>query len=75
MAALREASAIATAAGDRARQIAAVERLVAAQRDAGDHAGVLAALDTLSELAGHSAALAACPPDQLGTFLGETAPA
>jgi hypothetical protein len=36
---------------------------------------VLAALDTLSELAGHSAALAACPPDQLGTFLGETAPA
>ncbi|WP_214466508.1 ATP-binding protein [Microbacterium flavescens] len=75
VAALREASAIATAAGDRARQIAAVERLVAAQRDAGDHAGVLAALDTLSELAGHSAALAACPPDQLGTFLGETAPA
>ncbi|MBD8024808.1 ATP-binding protein [Microbacterium gallinarum] len=73
VAALREASAIATAAGDRARQIATVEGLVRAHRDAGDDGAVLAALDTLADLAGRSAAVAACPPGQLGAFLGESA--
>lgn len=72
---LREASAIATAAGDRARQVAAAEALVSAQRDAGDRGGLLAALDALAELAGRDAAIAACRPDEVALFLGEPTPA
>jgi predicted ATPase/DNA-binding CsgD family transcriptional regulator len=72
---LREASAIATAAGDRARQIAASQALVAAQRDAGDRGGLLAALDALAELAGRDVAIAACRPDEVSLFLGEPTPA
>lgn len=72
---LREAWAIAEAAGDRARQILSVEGLVAAQRTAGDRGGVLAALDALAELAGRDAALDACEPDELSVFAGERATA
>lgn len=72
---LREAIAIAVAAGDPGRQALSVERLVSAQRDAGDRGGVLAALDALAELAGRDAALAACRPDELDAFLGEPTPA
>lgn len=72
---LREASAIAMTAGDRARQIVAAEALVSAQRDAGDRGGLLAALDALAELAGKDAAVAACLPDEVAAFLGEPTPA
>lgn len=72
---LREASAIATAAGDRARQVSAAEALVLAQRDAGDRGGVLAALDALAELAGRDAAAAMCRDDERESFLGVGAPA
>ncbi|MFE7844335.1 ATP-binding protein [Microbacterium sp. NPDC057407] len=72
---LREAAAIAATAGDRARQILAAQALVAAQRDAGDRGGLLAALDALADVAGRDAALAACRPDEIALFLGEAASA
>lgn len=69
--ALREAATISATAGDRARQVVAVRALVTAQHDAGDHPATLAALDTLVDLAGHAAAMAACPPGLLPAFLLE----
>ncbi|MHC2999469.1 ATP-binding protein [Microbacterium sp. HJ5] len=72
---LREAAAIAAASGDRSRQVAAAEALVAAHGATGDRESLLGALDALADLAGHGAAVAACPPDQLAAFLSESAPA
>jgi hypothetical protein len=70
---LASALDIAQAAGDVPRQLAALERSVAAHHDSGDRAAALAALDRIAVLSGPQAADAACPPELRAEFAADHA--
>lgn len=65
---LEEAEAVATLAGDRARQVDALRQLARANWDLGDRAATLGTLDRLSMTADLAAARAACPDDLRAEF-------
>jgi predicted ATPase/DNA-binding CsgD family transcriptional regulator len=66
--ALEEALAVATAAGDSARQVTTLKRMVSAYLEMGDETSALLTLRTLAERAGTDVAAAACPPELAEQF-------
>ncbi len=72
LALLDEALAVAQDAGDRARQIAILARLVETRWSLDDRHGTLVALDRLAALGGADAAAEACPPELAEAVVGAT---
>ena len=67
-----EALAVAEDAGDRARQIAILTRLVETRWSLDDRHGTLVALDRLAAVGGADAAAEACPPELADAVVGAT---
>ncbi len=69
---LEEALDVTEDAGDRARQIAILTRLVETRWSLGDRHGTLVALDRLAAVGGVDAAAEACPPELADAMVGAT---
>ncbi|GAA1751880.1 LuxR C-terminal-related transcriptional regulator [Agromyces humatus] len=69
---LDEAFAVAVDAGDTAKQIAILTRLVETRWSQGDRLSTLVALDRLAAVGGADAAAAACPPELADAVAGVT---
>ena len=67
---LEEALGVTEDAGDRARQIAILARLVETRWSLDDRHGTLVALDRLAAVGGADAAAEACPPELAEAVVG-----
>ena len=69
---LEDALGVAADAGDVARQIAILARLVQTRWSLDDRHGTLVALDRLAAVGGAEAAAEACPPELADAMVGAT---